>query len=651
MRKCAFFLVVLAILAFQMGPLTDAQADAVGRLTQVEGRVDILRGGELPATPVKVDDGVQTGDVLRTKSLSKAQITFIDNSTLTIAPESRVGIEAYMFDSAQNKRNAVVQLFQGLAHVVVSKVFKSTEPDFVVKTQTAIMGVRGTEFGIRLQPNSSEILNFEGVLQVGNLFPEVSQLFRKAFKVAYSFGSGGEGGHHWVFLKAMEGTSVGRGLPPTLPFLLTQEDRKAFMHQLVIDFRSRRGGGDTGGGEGGAGSISGYTGSTGQHGSDTSGVNLGFFSFFQAAFNNFTVYTPPTDQQPFETPASNPNNPVTPPPTYNFTLAIYGAFLQSAAASPVLITSAGPAVLQGDWGNALPTLYTASDSSIFTSTSGTFPNRRVLGAYTTTMVGTVSGVLGSTLTGTATLESHYTSFRYTLANNATIQVTIDPSGKITYTFASGSFSGTISGTSSGSGTASPLINLISDALTVGASETLTATTESATSTSLATSNQLAATTTSTPGFAGTVQAHRRSGIQSDFFRHKAPEGKFEPVGGVTLATLTRKEPMTGHLQGVGPGPAITNFALTSPITKCTVPLSQNILGEGSRLGGVAGIPGGHRPKGEPPAALTPQVLSGTVHHTPGGQANPVPPRANLAMPCGSPPAQTGTVAGSPKPGG
>ena len=144
MRKCAFFWVVLLILAFQLAPLTGAQADVIGRLTQVEGRVDILRGGQLPATPVKVDDGVQTGDVVRTKSLSKAQITFIDNSTLTISPESRVGIEANMFDPAQDKRNAVVQLFQGLAHVVVSQVFKAAEPDFVVKTHTAIMGVRGT---------------------------------------------------------------------------------------------------------------------------------------------------------------------------------------------------------------------------------------------------------------------------------------------------------------------------------------------------------------------------------------------------------------------------------------------------------------------------------------------------------------------------
>ena len=104
-------------------------------------------------------------------------------------------------------------------------------------------------------------------------------MFRKAFKVAYSFGSGGGGAHHWVFLKAMQGTSVGRGLPPTLPFTLSPEDRKAFMRQLVADLISRKGGGDTGGGEGGAttatGPITGYAGSTGQQGSDTSGGNLG----------------------------------------------------------------------------------------------------------------------------------------------------------------------------------------------------------------------------------------------------------------------------------------------------------------------------------------------------------------------------------------
>ena len=217
---------ILLLLALGLLLSSGAQADVVGRLTQVEGRVDLLKGGQLPANPVKVNDGVETGDVIRTKSLSKAQITFIDNSTLSISPESRVGIEAYMVDSAQNKRNAVVELFQGLAQVVVSKVFKAAEPDFVVKTHTAIMGVRGTEFGIRLQPNSSTILNLEGLLQVSNIFPEVGQLSRKALKMAYSFGP--PGSSNSVLLRGMQGTSVGKGLPPTLPFSITQEDKKAF---------------------------------------------------------------------------------------------------------------------------------------------------------------------------------------------------------------------------------------------------------------------------------------------------------------------------------------------------------------------------------------------------------------------------------------
>jgi hypothetical protein len=263
MRKCAFFWMVFVILAFQFGTLTSAQADAVGRLTQVEGKVDILRGGQLPAIPVKVNDGVQTGDVLRTKSMSKAQITFIDNSTLTISPESRVGIEAYMFDSTQNKRNAVVQLFQGLAQVAVSKIFKATEPDFVVKTQTAIMGVRGTDFGVRIYPNSSDVLNFEGLLQVGNILPDVSQLFRRAFKVAYSFGSGGAAGQHWVFLKAMQGTTVGRGLPPSAVFAVTPAMKSSFMQMFsTLGSRGPGGSGATGGGvtagvgaSGGAGGL------------------------------------------------------------------------------------------------------------------------------------------------------------------------------------------------------------------------------------------------------------------------------------------------------------------------------------------------------------------------------------------------------------
>ncbi len=229
---------LLMVCAVLLTCATAANAAAVGRLTLVEGRVDLLKDGNLPAIAVKVDDAVGARDVIRTKSMSRAQITFIDNSTLTISPESRIAVEEFEFNAAQNKRSAVLKIFRGLALAVVNKIIKAEEPDFVVKTHTAIVGVRGTEFGIRLSPNSSTILNFKGVTQVGNIFPEVSRLFLKAFKVAYSFGWN-NGSGRWVLLQAMQGTTVGLNLPPTKPFTITQEDQTQFMHQLTTNTTGR----------------------------------------------------------------------------------------------------------------------------------------------------------------------------------------------------------------------------------------------------------------------------------------------------------------------------------------------------------------------------------------------------------------------------
>jgi hypothetical protein len=233
MRVRQFVGIGWVALALIMTCAAGANAEVVGRLTQLEGRVNLMKGGNLPAVEAKLNDTVAPGDVIRTKSRSKAQITFIDNSTLTLSQESRVAIEEFQFEAAQEKRRAVLQIFQGLALTVVNKIIKTQEPDFIIKTQTAIVGVRGTEFGIRLQPNSSTILNFQGKTQVGNIFPEVSRLFRRAFRVAFSFGPGDDSPGRWVFLQDMQGTTVAQNMPPIKPFTITPQDQMMFMRQLT----------------------------------------------------------------------------------------------------------------------------------------------------------------------------------------------------------------------------------------------------------------------------------------------------------------------------------------------------------------------------------------------------------------------------------
>jgi hypothetical protein len=149
------------------------QAAMVGRFSQVVGQVDLLKAGRSPALIAKVQDGVEPGDVIRTKSGAKATVSFVDDTTLIIAPKSRVAINEYIWDPARSQRRALLRVFRGLAHTVVTHIFPSEIPEFTLQTFTAVIGVRGTEWYTLIKPNSTEIYNIRGLLTVRSSNPEI----------------------------------------------------------------------------------------------------------------------------------------------------------------------------------------------------------------------------------------------------------------------------------------------------------------------------------------------------------------------------------------------------------------------------------------------------------------------------------------------
>ena len=152
-QKIRLFVIILTLAALVV-PLT-AYAAVVGRFTLVTGQVDLLKGGKLPAIAAKVQDGVEIGDVIRTKSKAKAQLTMVDDSSITLAPESRLAIADYQFNAVREERHAVVRLFHGLVHTVVKRIIQTEEPDFIMETHTATIGVRGTNWYTLMGPNST----------------------------------------------------------------------------------------------------------------------------------------------------------------------------------------------------------------------------------------------------------------------------------------------------------------------------------------------------------------------------------------------------------------------------------------------------------------------------------------------------------------
>jgi hypothetical protein len=141
MRKALILAVALAI----AGP---AVAADIGLIKVSSGDVQIQRGAS--KLPAAVGVGLQTSDVIITGANGSAGITFSDNSLVSIGPNSVFAIEKYQFDSTTYAGEFEGNLKQGRLAAVSGKMVKQSPESMKIRTPSAIMGVRGTEFLVQV---------------------------------------------------------------------------------------------------------------------------------------------------------------------------------------------------------------------------------------------------------------------------------------------------------------------------------------------------------------------------------------------------------------------------------------------------------------------------------------------------------------------
>lgn len=148
MKKTTLYAIVFVVLI----PIA-AQAKVAGKIVALEGRADITSPGKT-AAPATVGTAVSVGDIIRTKSASKLEILLNDGSKLRIARKTRLEIEEYMAGKESTKGR--FNLFRGKVMSIIKKTGKlfgkDSENNFEVRTKTAVIGVRGTEFITYRQP-------------------------------------------------------------------------------------------------------------------------------------------------------------------------------------------------------------------------------------------------------------------------------------------------------------------------------------------------------------------------------------------------------------------------------------------------------------------------------------------------------------------
>ncbi len=166
---------LLSILFLILGvSISISASNSVGKIISLEGRA-FIKKGDSNFKKLKMTDSIESGDTLKTSHKSRIKIAFIDNSIIYVAPKSQFKIENYKYNKKKKERNSVLNLFGGRVKLLVAKL-SSKNRNFKVKTETATVGVRGTEFIVSTETtNESEILVLSGSVEVINPLDETKQ--------------------------------------------------------------------------------------------------------------------------------------------------------------------------------------------------------------------------------------------------------------------------------------------------------------------------------------------------------------------------------------------------------------------------------------------------------------------------------------------
>lgn len=120
-------------------------AASVGRVTEQTGPTEIVRNNKSVASGVDV--GVEMQDTVTT-ARSRVTLSFDDKTTVKISEQSKLVIDDFVYDANRGTGKLAVKVALGTARYASGQIAKNSPQSVSVKTPTATVAVRGTDFSM-----------------------------------------------------------------------------------------------------------------------------------------------------------------------------------------------------------------------------------------------------------------------------------------------------------------------------------------------------------------------------------------------------------------------------------------------------------------------------------------------------------------------
>jgi hypothetical protein len=116
----------------------------VGSISDVEGKAEIVSSGQ--SAGAAKGAAVHANDELTTGADGHLQVTFRDETVLTLGEDARVVIDRYVFDPGQGVGDVLLSTTQGAFRFATGRIKALSGKNITVSTPVAEIGIRGTEF-------------------------------------------------------------------------------------------------------------------------------------------------------------------------------------------------------------------------------------------------------------------------------------------------------------------------------------------------------------------------------------------------------------------------------------------------------------------------------------------------------------------------
>lgn len=126
---------------------------AAGRLDGLNGKVNRISPSGT-TTPLQKGMPIFAGDSLATGAESSAEVSMSDGSRFHLHPQTTFKIEAYRYlGKGDASESAFFQLLKGGLRTLTGAIGKLHAPSYRLRTPTATIGIRGTEYSVRMGKN------------------------------------------------------------------------------------------------------------------------------------------------------------------------------------------------------------------------------------------------------------------------------------------------------------------------------------------------------------------------------------------------------------------------------------------------------------------------------------------------------------------